>query len=620
MDSIKVVYGEMKISDGALRTVGVGGYSTALIDIPECESFVFEADFVNHTRGGGVIFGGPSRGSLASTPEQDRTSGYYAFVSKDGTQGAFGAINTLGKWNGTFQASKPDRLAVGTDLHLFVRVNGDYIIYKISNMSGEELYRFEYKKGNSRYDTSPFDMGAIALRLDNDGGVGGFKNIRIHKEKAVEMSEVSLGVSQKLSAKITAESFENKIVFANEGQGFAFSYDATAERLLAYRYLNANTFFIAQHAMALTAGHEYDFEAVNRGDGLSFYLNGKYPILEVHCKAPTSFFVGASANLDITIEDTELYSGKTYTNPVTYGADPEIFYHEGKFYLYTLDRTGKFCRVRARVSEDLCEWNEAGFVFEINENSPIHYFMSPNVFYSDGWYYLLIASQFAGGYGPGDFRVFYASAKSPLGPFVMNEQKPYVNTEAEIGGAPFIDEDGKIYITTVRFGGGNHVYIQELDAKDGVLCSKANARHCISPTEHYEMDEYGAISEGGVIIKHKGYYYMLFASGHFRGRYGESYAVSTNIYGPYEKYKYNEVLNSNLYADGAGDCMVIVCPELDEIFVTYHRHASVGNCGYDRDICIDRVYFVPDENGGPDILRIYGPTTLPTPAPKFTKH
>ena len=434
------------------------------------------------------------------------------------------------------------------------------------------------------------------------------------------MSDAVLGISQKLTATLTPSDAEELVVFANEGQGFAFSYDAATERLLAYRYLHGKCMFVAQHAMQLTAGKAYSFSAVNRGDELAFYFGDQtYPVLEVHTPKAKSYHIGSTAPITVDIADTTLYSGETYTNPVTYGADPEILYHDGTFYLYTLDQTGPYCRVRVRTSKNLYEWEEAGCAFEINDKSPIHYFMSPNVFHKDGWFYLLIASQFAGGFGPTEFRVFYAASKSPAGPFVMNPEKPYINTEPEIGGAPFVDDDGRVYITTVRFGGGNHVYIQELNAENGVLSTKREAVHCISPTEHYEVDEYAPISEGGVIIKHNGYYYMMYASGHFRGHYGESYAVAKDVYGPYTKYKYNEVLSSNLYVDGAGDCMFVVCPELEENWVVYHKHATRGNKGFDRDICIDRVYFVPAEDGGPDVLRVYGPNSTPTPVPKFKK-
>ncbi len=624
MKDLTVVFGEMEVKDGALRTVKTGGHSTALLEVANKPNFVLEVDFLNHQGGGGVFFGGVAGGIKSSTPEEDKTNGYYAFVGVDGKTGALGCTNHPGKWMGNFTASKNgDRFAIGQDLHFYIRVNGDYIIYTVSDCaSGEELYRAEYRKGDSRHDGSPFETGTVALRINNDGGKGGFANLRIYERKEAEMSDATLGFSQKLTAKITPNNNEEAIVFAKNGQGFAFTYDAATERLVAYKYLHGKMMFLAQHAMQLTAGNTYDFSAVNGGNVLSLYFGDQtWPIMELQVKKPTEYQIGATDAVTVDVADTKLYDGETYVNPVTYGADPEILYHDGTFYLYTLHHPfGSKCSVRVRTSKNLYDWEEAGFAFEITEDSPIHYFMSPNVFYKDGWFYLLIASQFAGGYGPTEFRVFYASARSPLGPFVMNKEKPYVNSEPEIGGAPFVDDDGKVYITTVRFGGGNHVYIQELEAKDGVLSHKREAVHCISPTEHYEVDEYAPISEGGVITKHNGYYYMMYASGHFRGHYGESYAVSKDIYGPYTKYKYNEVLASNRYVEGAGDCMFVVCPELEENYVVYHKHSDrANNKGFDRDICIDRFYFVPSEDGGPDVLRVYGPTDTPVPAPKFKK-
>ena len=622
MNGITVVHGSMEARDGALRSVKQSeGASSALLEIPNGQSFVFEADFIHHQGGGGIFFGGVPGRAKKSTETDDFTNGYYAFIGHDGTSCAFGCTTTAGRWNGNVSASLPERLTVGSDLRLRLRVSGDYVIYTVQDCAtGNEVYRCEYKKGDSRFDPSPFESGSLSLRINNDGGKGGFTRLRLYAPKKAVMSDAVLGISQKLTAELTAHNCEEMLVFANEGQGFAFSYDAATERLLAYRYLHGKTFFLAQHAMQITAGKSYPFSAVNRGNVLAFFFGDQtYPVLEAQVEKPQSFAVGATDAVSVEIGDTVLYSGATYLNPVTYGADPEILYHDGVFYLYTLDQSGEFCRGRVRTSENLVDWKEAGFAFGLDEISPIHYFMSPNVFHKDGYFYLLIASQFGGGYGDTEFRIFYASATSPLGPFVMNPQKPYINVEPEIGGAPFVDDDGRVYITTVRFGGGNHVYIQELNAENGVLSTKREAVHCISPSEHYEIDEYGRISEGGVILKHGGYYYMMFASGHFRGHYGESYAISRDIYGPYTKYKYNEVLTSNLYADGAGDCMFVVCPELEETFVVYHRHATRGNKGFDRDICIDRVYFVPSEDGGPDVLRVYGPTTTPVPAPKFRK-
>ena len=109
---------------------------------------------------------------------------------------------------------------------------------------------------------------------------------------------------------------------------------------------------------------------------------------------------------------------------------------------------------------------------------------------------------------------------------------------------------------------------------------------------------------------------MMYACGHFRGHYGEAYGVSKNVLGPYEKHKYNNPLHYTEYVDGAGDCMFVPTPDGKELFVVYHRHTVTGNRGYDRVVCVDRVYFVPSEDGGPDVLRIYGPTVTPQPVPE----
>ena len=271
MKNINVVFGEMEAKNGALRTVKNGGHSTALLEIPNKSSFVFEADFINHQGGGGIMFGGISGRFKTSTPENENSNGYYAFVGQDGTKAAMGCTNTLGVWSGNFTSCNSERFPIGCDLHFYIRVSGDYIIYILSDTnSGEEYFRAEYQKGDSFFDNSPFEEGTLAIRINNDGGIGGFTNLKLYSTKPVDMSETSLGISEKMTAKLTATDFEEMVVFANNGQGFAFSYDAATERLLAYRYLHGKVFFLAQHAMQITAGREYDFTATNRGNVLDF--------------------------------------------------------------------------------------------------------------------------------------------------------------------------------------------------------------------------------------------------------------------------------------------------------------------------------------------------------------
>ena len=135
--------------------------------------------------------------------------------------------------------------------------------------------------------------------------------------------------------------------------------------------------------------------------------------------------------------------------------------------------------------------------------------MSPNVFYHDGVFYMFYSALNK----EGKERVWYATATSPYGPFLpVNDQKP-LHEIAEIGGHPYRDDDGRLYMSFVRFGGGNHVWMEEVTMRDGVVTPVAGtATLAITPTEAYENDGYGLISEGGVLYKHNGLYYMIYAS------------------------------------------------------------------------------------------------------------
>ncbi len=132
--------------------------------------------------------------------------------------------------------------------------------------------------------------------------------------------------------------------------------------------------------------------------------------------------------------------------------------------------------------------------------------------------------------------------------------------------------------------------------------------HILSPETEYEIDEWGRIVEGGVIIPHKGMYYMIYADGHYKGHYGESYAVAENIFGPYKRYACNPILNWHFQADGAGDGIVIYNADHTQMYMGFHRHYSPEDIE-PRMTCIDPMRFVPDPEGGPDILVVCGPST-----------
>ena len=239
--------------------------------------------------------------------------------------------------------------------------------------------------------------------------------------------------------------------------------------------------------------------------------------------------------------------------------------------------------------------------------------MSPNVFYYDGMFYLLF--QAWNNDTEQSARLFYASAKSPLGPF---EGCTMLHDVHEIGGHPFVDDDGKVYVTLCRFDFGSNLYIEEVAVKDGVITPKPETcKMILYPQTAYEVNGRGRTVEGGVPWKHGDYYYMIYAVGSYKLHYGQSYAVSKSIYGPYEKYEYNPFLVYNAAVDGPGDAVIMPSPDGKELYLVYHQHNAIGTVS-PRMTCIDRLKFVPNPDGGPDVLVTAGPSSTPQPVPSGT--
>ncbi len=615
LSSLRVLYGGFEVKNGALYASSAlsSGYSTLLLPTDTFGDFIAECDFLGHIRGGGLII--RSDGERASSASDTSFYGYLAFIGNAGGLGALGCAGSEGTWSGNLFVSPSDVTAPGADLHLRVLAVGNVLLYTVTDKTtGEEVFRSIYRVGDHPNDTISALSGLVGIRLLNDGGVGRIDNVSVRPLKsAAEAFRLPQGNA--FTAAATLSSQETVTLLDPDGNGLFLCFDPETDRILIFRRENGSLTRAAETGIPLSAGGEYPF-GVSLSEGICriFFGYTDYPIYETACPA-ASLTLSSSFAFSSVLEKAETAPEETYLNPVASGPDPDVYFEDGVYYLYTHQNGA----VQAQTSTDLCHWSEMQPVYTVDHSvTDITAYMSPNVFKSGDTYYLLIASKTR---TLTEHRVRYATASSPLGPFTMAGEDSFVNDVQEIGGAPFIDEDGKIYLTTVRFGGGNHVYIQEIRAENGVITPVTPGTPVISPSEYYECDpyegsaSYAKICEGGVITKHNGLYYMLYASGHYKGHYGEACAVSENIYGPYTKVGYNEVLSYTDEADGVGDCVFVRSPDGSELFVMYHRHTVIGNAGTVRSICIDRVVFERDENGGPDILRIVGPTSTPQPAP-----
>ena len=240
---------------------------------------------------------------------------------------------------------------------------------------------------------------------------------------------------------------------------------------------------------------------------------------------------------------------------------------------------------------------------------------SPNIFYneSEELFYIFFAAE------PMDRDtrcIYYVTSDSPYGPFTHNGPlKAIHDSPKEIDGHPFVGYDGKTYMSYSRYDMGGTIWFDEVIIKDGeVTAVPGTLTRVIIPDREWDNDGGHRLCEGGFIWKHNGYYYLIYATVKYERHYGEAVAVSKNPLGPYEKYDYNPILTHNFTLDGPGDALIIPSSDGEELYMVYHRHNEVGKVS-PRQVCVDLIEFVPDPDGGPDILTVRGPSSTPQKLP-----
>ncbi|MBQ2733736.1 MAG: family 43 glycosylhydrolase, partial [Clostridia bacterium] len=651
--------GNWRVVGGMLRTLGTGGSAYLVYEIPEeyeGMSYQIDVDFFAHTSTGGILIGAEGSG-IAKTPTA--FSGFDAFLGPDGTQAALGCYNAQGGWGGNVAVSDYSVVPKG-DVHLRVRVVGDNITYTVTSLDGEtEYFGISYDLGTgataatddiySNYgrkvglrkfhnDQGAFDNFKVKIFVDDVlpemtesitlGGIGfASKGLALEGDKV--SGNGAMLSKDKLDADFTASLMlkpegVSKLLFGmkDEKNGYSFEIDKDEETVALYqitdgRYecLGTKNVPVGDGTYLATVSVDKKvakvlFDSLSQGSdafytfelGVSKYRAGSFGI----------WLEGGEASA-LSVAAVPEGSGETYVNPVNPGADPALIYHEGTYYLYHRIQAGNDI-FRVYTSANLVDWVERDAVFT---HKPEKYknlvsgYMSPIPFYYDGVFYLF----FTGKTPAGDARIYCASSDSPYGPFEYKDGEKPLHNVKEIYGYPFLDDDGKLYMIYNRFDNGNHVYIEQITLEDGTFSAvRGTLRKIMSPITEYENDGYGFVSEGGVIYKHNGYYYLVWSAGHYMGHYGLAYAVSENVLGPYTRYEYNEVLTYNSAADGVGYGVFIPSPDGTELCILYHRHAEVGKVS-PRRTCVDRAAFVKDLNGGPDILTFSGPTSTAQPLP-----
>lgn len=416
--------------------------------------------------------------------------------------------------------------------------------------------------------------------------------------------------------------------YSGNNSTYKLNINELKNKVSLYSYINGAENRLWERSCDIRSNHDYRIRLIFSGSVFTFYIDNvlisedTFPKLEMPLTELESGKIGFTSSDSVKISDISVSEpeeknvdfASSYKNPVMDGADPDVLYYDGVYYLYNVT-SGDNAIFKVSTSTDLVNWYYEGVVYFNDPTLGIQGYMSPNVFYYDGLFYLIFAANPKEGVSQ---KLFYAVSDSPTGVFKhKNGPVTLHDNVREIGGHPFVDDDGQVYITLCRFNKtGGYIAVQKVLVADGVITPLDDTiTTVVEPTDSYETDEDRAhTAEGGVFTKHNGKYYMIYATGAYDKHYGEGYAVSDTILGEYKKYQFNDFLTYNSKVDGAGDAVIVPSPDGSELFLVYHAHYSTSQVNK-RQVYIDRIRFEKDPYGGDDILTVYGPTISPQPYP-----
>ncbi|MBQ4353824.1 MAG: glycoside hydrolase family 43 protein [Clostridia bacterium] len=284
---------------------------------------------------------------------------------------------------------------------------------------------------------------------------------------------------------------------------------------------------------------------------------------------------------------------KICCNPVSEGADPFILLADGKYYLYSTNSDAGY---KCYVSDDLANWEYAGMGLSKEDVQGDRWFWAPEIIEKDGKFYMIYSSE---------EHIGVAVSDSPAGPFRQTEKK-WLSERNAIDGDFFVDDDGQVYLYYVRFDHGNVIYGTKMSA-DLRTMDEENEVRLIAAEEDWEILDC-RVAEGPFMLKHNGKYYLTYSANHYRcPGYAVGYAVSDSPLGPFKKYAGNPILHKNDLVQGTGHHSFTTTKDKKTLLCVYHIHHSLTEV-HPRMTSIDPAEFIPDPDGGDDILVIHGPT------------
>lgn len=402
--------------------------------------------------------------------------------------------------------------------------------------------------------------------------------------------------------------------------GYYFEVNTTAKTLTLYRTADGIYRILAQKKLDLLSS-EARIRVTYRDGAAELYFEDNPYTAESYFDFDLSlpkfgggvglYTKNAVASLPVCIP-AQAKSDSTYKNHILEQfTDPEVYYESGRYYLYGTRTSTQNQGVQCFSTTDFVNFTDEGMVLRHGDAFGDGVYKAANIVKYGDWYYLFYMAK---SNAIGTSVTAYASAQSPIGPFVNATKEALTGDTNFIGGQPFVDEDGQVYLIYARTTGGNKLYGSRIALNNGTAKLDIFSEELLlAPTEDWENAK-ASVVECGYMVKHDGLYYLLYSGGNYNSTYGTGYAVSKNPLGPYTKYENNPILVSNDQAYGVGAATVFVSPDGSEHFIAYLRNFS-PTVVRPLQTCIDRIRFVKNPNGGPDLLEICGPSVNAQPLP-----
>ena len=269
-------------------------------------------------------------------------------------------------------------------------------------------------------------------------------------------------------------------------------------------------------------------------------------------------------------------------------ADPEVLFSEktGKVYVYPTGGNAKPNTFGVYSTEDLVHWNYEGIVLDLKDvpwakSLP----WAPSIIEkkTNGKYQYFF-------YFCSDVKIGVAVGDSPTGPFRALDKPLIAERPAAAPHGVQIDPDvfqdpqtGKYHL----FWGNSYLATAELN--DDMVSLKPETLRVLNIPGFFE---------GAHIFFRNGFYYLTWSKNDTRSvEYQLRYAYSRSIDGewiiPEDNLLLFKIPEKQIY--GPGHHSVLQIPGTDEWYVFYHPlRLPLRNGSWDRELCLDRLYFEKD--------------------------